>query len=155
MNTWKLLCVISLVILWSCGKRPFILEIDPALQEYVTRFETVGGTKIYDLKAKFGTIIVPGQNIVGLCSTVDVSIKDNDGIPPPMVTIDRNYWDSISDLEKEELMFHELGHCVLYRQHRNDVGSDGCPLSIMNWQTLSLYCLQNHGTSYHNELFGR
>jgi hypothetical protein len=54
------------------------------------------------------------------------------------------------------IVFHELGHCILNRQHRTDVDSGGNPLSIMYpypdlvyWNTDAEY------QTYLNELFGR
>jgi hypothetical protein len=35
----------------------------------------------------------------------------------PFIRIDRRWWLVASDLEREEVAFHELGHCILNRDH--------------------------------------
>ena len=50
--------------------------------------------------------------------------------PIPYIEINTNYWNHASDTQKEILMFHELGHCILKRQHRNDT-ANSMPVSIM------------------------
>ncbi len=49
------------------------------------------------------------------------------------IHVDRSYWENpnTTDLEKEFVVFHELGHCILNRDHLNDPDSDGVCSSIM------------------------
>lgn len=130
----------------SCG-RPPIRIVDAELQEYVSRFEQIGRFQIGDLEAQFGEI--KEENVVGLCET------DDDAQTPPKITISKEYWEGIIDVQREELLFHELGHCILNREHRNDLGADGCPMSIMYWETISVQCLDRYIDYYREELFGR
>ena len=54
---------------------------------------------------------------------------------------------------KETLLFHELGHALLHREHRNDLFADNAtPVSIMHW---SFMAPLNHITSpyYFDEMF--
>ena len=39
----------------------------------------------------------------------------------PRIMVDKDVWDSLSPYEKEQLMFHELGHCTLQRDHLDTV----------------------------------
>jgi hypothetical protein len=43
---------------------------------------------------------------------------------PPVVRIAREYWFNYTEVQKEILMFHELGHAVLGRLHANDMLAD-------------------------------
>jgi hypothetical protein len=45
-------------------------------------------------------------------------------INPPLVRMVKEYWDSYTEVQKEILMFHELGHAVLGRQHTNEMLPD-------------------------------
>jgi hypothetical protein len=55
-----------------------------------------------------------GVNVIGLCET---------GNGYRRVTFDPDYFNaSRSDIEKRILSHHELGHCVLFRDHRTDIG---------------------------------
>lgn len=93
------------------------------------------------------------------------------------IEIDRGFWSYATDLEKEELMFHEFGHCYLFRPHtevspkKGFVGfmerllfklgildkkgylKDGCPASYMHPYTLSDKCIKDHYEYYIDELF--
>ena len=41
------------------------------------------------------------------------------------IEIEKFFWDDATDLQREGLIFHELGHCELDRRHRNDLLSNG------------------------------
>lgn len=47
------------------------------------------------------------------------------------VTIDNNYWNRASFLQREFVVFHELGHCVLFRDHEEGQFTNGICRSIM------------------------
>jgi hypothetical protein len=40
-------------------------------------------------------------------------------------------WQNEPDQNKEALIFHELGHCLLNRGHKDDVFPSGAPKSLM------------------------
>ena len=72
------------------------------------------------------------------------------------MTIDKTFWNRSSELYKEFVVFHELGHCVLDRNHKEDKDSRGRCLSIMRsglGDCLDAYSSANR-TYYLNELFG-
>ena len=67
---------------------------------------------------------LPGS-IIGLC---DPRGKVH------VVTVSREFWKKATNLQKEELMYHELGHCVLGKPHKEGYVLDGgylMPASIM------------------------
>jgi hypothetical protein len=50
------------------------------------------------------------------------------------IEIDKDYYDMYSNTEKEELIFHELGHCIFNRDHTTErmmYKSYSVPISIM------------------------
>ena len=47
------------------------------------------------------------------------------------ITIDRTFWLNSSPLQKEMVVFHELGHCALLRGHDESIFSNGACASIM------------------------
>ena len=71
------------------------------------------------------------------------------------VTIDETFWNRTSDLGKEFVVFHELGHCFLLRDHLESAFSNGACTSIMRSGTGT--CRDNYGRStrdaYLAELF--
>jgi hypothetical protein len=89
-------------------------------EKYSRDIEPDSPTEITELTIRFAKLSSPR---VGLCS-LWVGL-------PPLIEIDRAYWAKASDTEKEVVMLHELGHCVLKRDHISTVNADGEPVSIM------------------------
>ena len=48
------------------------------------------------------------------------------------ITINTEYWDSISEAQQQQLIDHELGHCELNRGHNDEKLENDQPASIMN-----------------------
>jgi hypothetical protein len=85
----------------------------------------------------------------------------------PRIVIDSasGCWQNASSNERECLVFHELGHCLLLRDHRPDRFPKGQYVSLMNLGDLALYatCTYPIGNDvcdkrarqsyYHDELF--
>ena len=70
----------------------------------------------------------------------------------PAIYIDVNAWKRLPDLLREELIFHELGHCVLRRPHC-DYSFQGLPVSIMRSYLVPMEYYSRYREHYHNELF--
>jgi len=71
------------------------------------------------------------------------------------VIIDADFWDRTGFSSREFVVFHELGHCVLSRDHREAQNANGSCISIMASGTGD--CRFNYTTltreSYLDELF--
>lgn len=116
--------------LWSaCSKDDDVQYfVDEPLQEYFDRFQAEaaqrGVTIDYDSLQITGDIrIIAAQNVIGQCIHTEKE--------PNTVVIDKIYWDNATDLDKEFLVFHELGHCALGRGHIDDSDPQGNCVSIM------------------------
>ena len=71
------------------------------------------------------------------------------------IVIDQPFWNSASDIEREYVVFHELGHCLLGRDHNDEKDATGKCVSIMQSGDSGcdgIYNLQNRN-SLLNELF--
>lgn len=104
------------------------LFIDEALAPYFERFKEEGAKRGLDIdlveRRIEGYIAnLDGDNVVGQCSYSATS--------PRRVTIDQSYWNQVTDLQRELVIFHELGHCYLERSHLDDQTNRAC-ISIMN-----------------------
>ncbi len=104
------------------------LFIDEALAPYFERFVAEGASRgqEIDLVAKQieGFLVdIEEADVAGQCSYSASSTRK--------VNIDRTYWNSATDLEKEFLIFHELGHCYLERSHLDAQQNRNCT-SIMH-----------------------
>lgn len=146
--------------------------IHPEFQSYIEEFKYKSQGKVTDddfVGLTMGFRKYPDDvNTVGTChymaNEVDINVE---------------WWNSWyrSYQERYELVFHELGHCVLYRGHteipthtgfkawlerlgfrlgiftQKGYLEDGCPASFMHPYTLSERCINKHYHYYMNELF--
>lgn len=138
---------IFLIFLMGCSHREAVLRNDD-ISEYVNRFET-HGKKYYGDQSTVGNISYYFENmgfseIAGYCQVDDNEKK---------IVINSVSWSKYTDLEKEELLFHELGHCVLYRGHLNEVFPDDTPVSIMYYRVMNEDVYKEKYDYYIKELF--
>lgn len=68
------------------------------------------------------------------------------------IQISRYYWKRITNTTKNNLIFHELGHCLFNRIHLEEEFADGCPISIMSANIVSDDCFNKHMIDMINEL---
>lgn len=121
--------ILVIFVFYSCiGSHEY--KIDSAFTDYLQRFENEGAARghVFDPKAtglimEFGTL---SNNTAGLTHYET----------PVRIQIDKTYWDDITtsagaDLMKEDLIFHELGHALLGRDHLNITLENGDWKSIM------------------------
>jgi hypothetical protein len=69
-----------------------------------------------------------------------------------VIVILRAAWDKYDSFKREELIFHELGHCVLNRKHCNYQDEHGY-ISIMNESLLSSDYYEENRDDLLEELF--
>lgn len=169
-SLWTILfsCGLFLVALSSCQKdfiEPMIIE-DPVVEAgpksypgvaevlwpYFEQFEIAAAAqnvKVDLIQSKITGVVedLEEENVAGLCTYYSHS--------PNHVTIDLEFWNRFSDNFKEMIVFHELGHCVLGRDHREGQLQDGRCLSIM--RSGSEFCRDAYTPStkayYISELF--
>ena len=100
------LTIVLTLIVTGCGNShtPFI---DPDAQQYVDEFQNQYGVSV-NVPVTFTDKFDSGPMIVGMCYTNG------------SVSLLRSYWDDADDTQRHLLVYHELGHCVLNRQHRED-----------------------------------
>ena len=89
---------------------------------------------------KYTTKIKTGR-VIATCEMVD-----------RIITISKYDWDRWSELEKENVLFHELGHCALNRGHTVQKFDDGTPYSLMYFQKMSEYVYESNRDHYREEL---
>jgi hypothetical protein len=107
----------------------FVLRNPPAeaAERYIRAFERASWSsghpvRVKELEVKFESL---PENTGGHCDRLGARKR-----LVLKITIDKDLWNSISELSRERLIFHELGHCVLNRVHSN-ITEDGRPISLM------------------------
>ncbi len=134
----------------SCNPEPEVL-IDSNLQPYVDRFVEEAAQRNMAIDFEELGIEIRLENldpgVAGQCYTRSESGN--------LIVIDRVIWLSKDDLEKEWLLFHELGHCQLGRSHEDETDTAGFCKSIMH--SSAEVCNMNEDESlrsiYLDELF--
>lgn len=120
---------------------------NPIFQPYISEFESYYGASVAAVPIAFSKL---EPTIAGVCHYLKVG---NGPIEWGYIEIDQEYWKEISEKQKIDLIFHELGHCVLGRDHVTPNGVEWCPKSFMNPSVMSDYCLENHYDDYIKEMF--
>ncbi len=152
IGTWQLAVLSILMIIFSgisCQKDETVdnLHIDNPLLEYFDRFVVEGAlrnvTVDYVASRVSGYLrVITQPNVIGQCA--------HDPTKPNTVIVDRIYWDTATDLEREFVVFHELGHCVLNREHLDASDAQGNCISIMTSGTGQ--CVINYTPSTRSKL---
>ena len=114
-----IICIVSLVLLCSCGEEPDAYKVEEELDVYAQRFFTYAKSYGYNFDDK-GLIMRfsdLGGHRAGTCYINKIPIE---------IEIDSIYWKGLTksylaDDKKELVVFHEMGHGFLRRNHFNDV----------------------------------
>jgi hypothetical protein len=90
---------------------------------------------------------IEAENVLGRCSY-------NSHLPEH-VTIDKTFWTGAGAWAREFVVFHELGHCELLRDHFAGRNTDGSCVSLMRSGLVE--CRDNYNSAtrsrYLDELF--
>jgi len=129
-----------------------LIEIDQNLLPYFERFEAeaeargISANVTAEVSGKLA-VIEGEETVAGQCRHFTET--------PNVVVVDPAYWQSATELEKEYLIFHELGHCSLQRSHLDTKNVSGNCLSIMQSGQNNCRMSYNYNTreEYLNELF--
>jgi hypothetical protein len=108
---------IILLLITSCSFiDETIYSIDPEIDPYYQRFLQEGINRGQDYSNHHTIIYFYGLDVAG--RTIK---KRSDGVIE--IVIDKHTWDINPDIIREVILFHELGHGVLNRDHSDDVNS--------------------------------
>ncbi|MBK6825202.1 MAG: hypothetical protein IPG87_20345 [Saprospiraceae bacterium] len=114
-----------LILFWSCNKDNVHI-VDPAFVAYLDLFQQEALNRGVDVRGELEMLNISftsfDQNIAGQCQ----ASKD-----AHTILMDSNYWNKATDIEREVLLFHELGHCILGRSHLDDKTARSQCVSIM------------------------
>ena len=102
---------------------------DPELWSHFRAFEDEAAARGFQVDLAAANIIgeiheIEENNIAGLCSYGGRQARRN-------VVIDKNFWDRANHLYREYIVFHELGHCYLFRDHHEACFANGTYVSLM------------------------
>ena len=154
---WKALLIflVAMISLAACGSDDPPLpkvgpegtyKIDPAFIPYLDQFLLLYKKPVTSLIMAFDTDTFKlEKDSVGVCH--------RETQKAPLIAIKRSFWVKATPTTKENLIFHELGHCILNRPHDDRRFTDDRPVSLMNSRLLLDLEYSNNKTYYWNELF--
>lgn len=105
---------------------------------------------IGDIPINFGDNDIENPDFKGVCRTYADGSKE--------ILIRKSWWNTVSDTFKESLIFHELGHCRLGRDHIDLIQSSGgtsYKVSMMHSTIISPNPYTSLRDEYHRELYTR
>jgi hypothetical protein len=147
MKYYSLLSLFLLLGVFACSKDTAEgNEIADSLVKHFAKFEEEAANRgieisTADLDLDGYIANIQSNGVVGQCNIY----QDGNS----SITIDRYYWITSTELQQEYVVFHELGHCVLLRDHRNDSDVSGSCISMM--QSGEGFCEENYTTDTRNE----
>jgi hypothetical protein len=116
----------------TCEKEKVAIKtyqnVDRKLWPYFQKFEEEGNARGLDIDLSNSNISGDIINI-NFNGVVGVCLKESE--IPNKILLDTAFWNRSSNLVKELIIFHELGHCYLGRSHSDEVASSGFCASIM------------------------
>jgi hypothetical protein len=129
------------------------LQVDGPFQDYVSNFEQASAEqgmplRIVDLILGFGS--TPSLNETGVCEWAENET--------PRIIINARIWNTLNDYDRQEVIFHELGHCVLRRIHQITEmmaynNTMRIPSSVMYPYRIVGTVYRDNMAHYHGELF--
>lgn len=142
-----------LLSLFSCREEIEPVVSDKAFDGYLERFIEEGQKRGYPLDLDETDIIFKFGNLPSLQTGICRPRKR-----PRHIYINPKYWEVASGWEREAIIFHELGHCVLGRIHLNEKLPNGECASLMDGKEDGFSCVNNlvcprWRDYYYDELF--
>lgn len=128
--------------------------IDDAFIQSVYAFEQdsndQGTPHHVSLSIQFGEVDQSKADVVGTCYRYPLGAGNH-------INIDKVRWDRMSADDQKMVVYHELGHCILGRDHRNDMVTYDytytVPVSIMNEHAINGLQFISFKQEYLDELF--
>ncbi|MCC7442490.1 MAG: hypothetical protein IT285_12710 [Bdellovibrionales bacterium] len=136
----------------GCGQDPGArYAVAPEFEAYVARFESEAAARgeplaITDLVVAFSESGFSGSELAECELNSDES---------PTIRVRASLWEGSNETQREQTLFHELGHCVLRRDHDPSKDDDGLPSSLMYPLRISSVVYEQNRDVYLDELYSR
>lgn len=143
------LCVLSLLTLASCDlfEKERSEEPADALARYQAAFLEEAAARGFDFKDELNNLqfrfedrlLFDGEEFCGYVPVATSGAYTNE----VLFATNENCWTGRPEAAQEALVFHELGHAILDRFHRNDKFPNGAWVSIMATKSASTFYVGN------------
>ena len=130
--------------------------IDKRLKVYVDRFEYIGKYIYNDSSYEIPKMTIAIHTIndfnLGIIAPDAIGICHYFKIPRTIL-ISEKHWNEASNIQREMLVFHELGHCALGRLHKTSTNPWGEEMSLMYPKIFSPQTYKENYEYFIHELF--
>lgn len=135
----KRLIILLVLVATGCSQSVDFVDIDPVLRPYHTEFTQLFAEAYPGLEP-----ISVGIQFTELTDeTAQCRIQGRSQV----IYVDRSDWDGLCEAQRRAVIFHELGHCALYRDHTDE------PMSYMYPSVLYCAFYERNQTELDRELF--
>ena len=139
MRTGTLVLItISLISVLACTPKEPYYKAPSELDIHVQKFIEEGKKRDIFLNMEEEAIVLEfgelADNKGGKCNSHDY---------PKRIVIDRGRWKLLNEYQQEALVFHELGHCILGRDYKNETLPHGECASLMDGSENRFNCSNN------------
>ncbi|MFD2935864.1 hypothetical protein [Spirosoma flavum] len=140
MRPFSLLTLLILTGLTGCQSssqpEPIQYSVPAEAEPYVQSFRDEA--KKHNSTVSTANLVVTygatqSEDVCGQC------LLQSGKTPHITLSTDSFCWQQASQYERECLVFHELGHCLLGRTHKTDKFPNGAFVSLMNPDNVSVY----------------
>lgn len=149
----KIIIIVSL-LLNACGEWDAMTYQDPEFSSYIVEFEKLSHYDTRKIRFEFSDESDESvKNELGSCQKELLG-----GKPVGVIKIRRGRWKEASQDSREQLIFHEIGHCLLNRSHSDSLVRRGryvMPKSIMSASRISDEVYKANRDYYVSELILR
>ena len=129
MKNTNILLTITFLLVTSCATINVVSDcehyVDSSFKIYIDEFMKQAEKNDMDKDSLQDFAMIFASRLDG--NTAGICLH-----PTNTILVNAEYWKLIDEYQREDLIFHELGHCVLGRSHCDAKNEDGTPVSIMN-----------------------
>ena len=151
------------LLMFSCGRlpidisshstKPVIHKTDEKFRSYINKFESYKGIRV-NVPIVFKSNMPTTE--AGVCTKWSSGYREI--TINPKIWYNLGYMKNLEEVARQQLIDHELGHCVLNLKHNDKMLANGHKASIMHESLFSKYdlnYLHDNGDYYINELFSK
>ena len=136
----KALNVFSLLLLFACNNKKDFTPVFIVPSEFlpiVDSFTAAASQRGYSVTINNLIIVYDSTLENSYCANANVTSSAND--IQKMISLNPNIKCWLNSRQLETLIFHEMGHCILGREHDESFLPNGNPKSIMCTGNIALY----------------
>ncbi len=152
-STLIIMIIVAAALASGCGCKHLetvSVDVEAAALPYVFEFQ-----HIFKTNAAVTIIIT---NDFEWRNDLEIGRCTYGGNAPNIIHFRKSYWDRAADLDREQIVFHEMGHCVFGLKHNDflvdyDFGGPAVYGSIMNTKLIDATTYRKYHDEYMKQMY--